>query len=242
MAQKTWALELSDLVQLLTTKAGDRTSSSQEYPPYMWAVHSREANCLSYTKTKFLSNIMTIGAHSFRLVWTISTYITKRFEVYSNLYWWLLQEMWVFFLVTKDETFTSFQQFQHMVEKQTSLVISCQRTDHGSKYLSTNFSNYSAEQGIQRHLTNAHTPQQNGVAERKNRHLYETMRTLLFGANLPTNLWEEALRTANYISNHMPHRALHKTTPFERYSGNKPNVSYLRVHGCRGHEGMDMRK
>lgn len=142
---------------------------------------------------------------------------------------------WVYFLATKDETFKTFRQFQQLTEKQTSLKISCLRTDRGGEYLSTDFNSYCDEQGIHHHLTAAHTPQQNGIAERKNRHLCETMRTLLFGANLPTILWEEALRTSNYIGNRMPHRALHKITPFQRFTGNKPDVSHLKVFGCRAY-------
>ena len=84
-------------------------------------------------------------------------------------------------------------------------------------------------------MTVPHTPQQNGVAERKNRHLCETMRTLLFEAKLPTYLWEEAVRTANYVANRMPHRALKATTPLERFSGKKPDISHLRIFGCRSY-------
>ena len=59
--------------------------------------------------------------------------------------------------------------------------------------------------GIKRQLTTAKTPQQNGIAEHKKGYLCETMRSLLFGANLPTYLWEEAVRAANYISNRVLH-------------------------------------
>lgn len=57
------------------------------------------------------------------------------------------------------------------------------------------------------------------------------MRTLLFGANLPAYLWGEAARTANFVSNRMLHRALHRITPLEKFSGKKPDIS-LRIFGC----------
>jgi hypothetical protein len=66
-------------------------------------------------------------------------------------------------------------------------------------------------------LTTTSTPQQNGVAEHKNRHLLETVRTLLFDAKLPSYLWEEATRKTNYLTNRMPTKALLKTTPFGKY-------------------------
>lgn len=142
---------------------------------------------------------------------------------------------WVYFIASKGDTFSCFQTFHKMTSNETSCALICLRTDRGGEYLSSNFINYCEKHGIQRHLTAAYTPQQNGVAERKNRHLCETMRTLIFGANLPTTLWEEAVRTANYIGNRMPHRTLKSTTPLERYTSQKPNLAHLRIFGCRSY-------
>ena len=87
---------------------------------------------------------------------------------------------WVYFLDVKSDTFTTFQDFQRQVEREMSLSLACLRTDRGGEYLSSEFNTYCTRQGIQRQLTAAYTPQQNGIAERKNRHLCENMRTLLF--------------------------------------------------------------
>ena len=78
-------------------------------------------------------------------------------------------------------------------------------TDRGGKYLSKDFNKYCKLHGIHRQLTVVGTPQQNGVAEWKNIHLYKTMRSLLFGTRLPTFLSAEALETANYVSNRIPY-------------------------------------
>ena len=142
---------------------------------------------------------------------------------------------WVYFLDVKSDTFITFQDFQRQVEREMSLSLACLRTDRGGEYLSSEFNTYCTRQGIQRQFTAAYTPQQNGVAERKNRHLCETMRTLLFDAQLPPILWEEALRTSNYLINRMPHRTLQSSTPLERYSGRKPTISHLRIFGCRSY-------
>jgi hypothetical protein len=72
-------------------------------------------------------------------------------------------------------------------------------------------------------------PQQNGVAERKNHHLLETVHILLFAAKLPNYLWEEAARTAIYLINRMPTKSLAKTIPFGRYFGINP-ISLIFVH------------
>ena len=78
----------------------------------------------------------------------------------------------------------------------------------------------------------AGTLQQNDIIERKNQSLLEAMRSLLFGAQLPTYLWEEAMRTANYLSNQNPTRALHQMILHEKFTGQKPTLSHLRQFGC----------
>jgi hypothetical protein len=138
---------------------------------------------------------------------------------------------WVYFLNTKSETFEVFKQWRAQVEKETHKKLSCLRTDRGGEYLSFEFQHYCKLHGIRRQLTAAGTPQQNGMAERKNRYLLETTRSLLFGAHLPTYLWEEAVKTACYLSNRVPTRALYKITPFEVYTGQRPNLAHLKVFG-----------
>jgi transposase InsO family protein len=75
-----------------------------------------------------------------------------------------------------------------MVEKQIRQPLSCLRTDRGGEFTSLAFNSYCKLYRIRRQLTVARIPQQNGMAERKNRHLYEAMRTLLHDANLPPPL------------------------------------------------------
>ena len=75
-----------------------------------------------------------------------------------------------------------------------------------------------------------YTPQQNGIAERKNRTIMEMARCML--GNLPSFLWEEAVITAIYTLNRCPTKAVEGKTPYEAWTGNKPNISHLRVFGC----------
>ena len=76
-----------------------------------------------------------------------------------------------------------------------------------------------------------YTPQSNGVAERKNWSLKETMNALLNSSGLPQNLWGEAVLTENFILNRVPHRKTQQT-PFEKWKGKMPNLNYLKVWGC----------
>src|SRR5882762_1942585 len=83
-------------------------------------------------------------------------------------------------------------------------------------------------------MMTADTPQHNGVAERMNRTLVETARTLLADAALPNSYWFDAVEYAAYLQNIVPTRSLDEhTTPEEAWSGNKPNVSLTRVFGCK---------
>ena len=78
-----------------------------------------------------------------------------------------------------------------------------------------------------------YTPQQNGVAERKNKSLKEIIRCLLEARNLPPYLWVEAVNCASYIQDRVPHKSVIGVTPFKALMGHKPNVSHLRVFGVR---------
>lgn len=75
-------------------------------------------------------------------------------------------------------------------------------------------------------------PQQNGVAERRNRTLMDMVRSMLSHSTLSVNLWIEALKTAAHILNRVPSKSVPKT-PYELWTGRKPTLNYLRVWGCR---------
>ena len=76
-----------------------------------------------------------------------------------------------------------------------------------------------------------YTPQQNGVAERKNQSLKEMTTYMLESKKLATNLWAEAMHDMEYIQNRVPHSSMKEKTPFKAYFGHKPDVSNLRVFG-----------
>lgn len=82
-------------------------------------------------------------------------------------------------------------------------------------------------------FTVPHTPQQNGVAERKNRTLVECARSMLKSKGLSNSFWAKAINTAAYIKNRSPTKYLEQKTPFEASYGFKPKVSHLRIFGCK---------
>ncbi|CAL9100845.1 unnamed protein product [Musa textilis] len=111
---------------------------------------------------------------------------------------------WVYFLERKSEIFDNFQKFKALVERQNDRCIKTLRTDRGSEFLSNEFNSFCEENSIRRELTAPYTPEQNGVAERKNRTVVEMARSLLKGKHLPNQFWAEAIATAIYLLNISP--------------------------------------
>ncbi|GJV84252.1 ribonuclease H-like domain-containing protein [Tanacetum coccineum] len=85
---------------------------------------------------------------------------------------------------------------------------------------------------IKREFSVARTPQQNGVAKRKNRTLIEAARTMLADSKLPTTFWAEAVNTACYVQNRVLVIKPHNKTPYELFLGRKPALSFMRPFGC----------
>ena len=139
----------------------------------------------------------------------------------------------VYFMKHKSEVFDKFIEFEASVTNDVCKAIGTLRTDNGGEYLSTELQNYLKEKGIRHELTVPHSPQQNGVAERMNRTLVESARSMIAHAALPNIFWAEAISTAAYVRNRLPTTALKENeTPYERWYGRKPDVSHLRVFGC----------
>ncbi|GJY33151.1 ribonuclease H-like domain-containing protein [Tanacetum coccineum] len=88
------------------------------------------------------------------------------------------------------------------------------------------------EKGIKREYSVTKTPQQNGMAERRNRTLIEAARTMLADSKLPTTFWAEAVSTACYVQNRVLVVKPHNKTPYELFRGFKPALSFMRPFGC----------
>ena len=143
------------------------------------------------------------------------------------------RKTWVYFMKEKSEVFSHFQHFKTLAEKQIGMQVKCIRLDGGGEYFSNEFSYYLQKNGIRRQFSCRYTSHQNGVAERKNRHIAEISRALMIEKNMPHSYWAEAISTAVYIMNRMPITAIHDVTPKEKYVGKKPDLSHLKLFGCR---------
>jgi hypothetical protein len=122
---------------------------------------------------------------------------------------------WICLMKSKSEVSSLFQQFHKMIATQYQTNIQVIRTDNGGEFINHSLKDYLNTHGIIHQTTCPYTPQQNGVAERKNRHLLEVVRAFLFEAHMPTSYWGEAVTAGAYIINRVPSSSLQFQTPFE---------------------------
>ena len=133
-----------------------------------------------------------------------------------------------------------FKIFKAEVEKQLDMKIKVVRSDRGGEYYGRYtesgrnpgpFARFLEMEGIVAQYTMPGTPQQNGVAERRNRTLMDMVRSMVSNTNLPDSMWGDALKMAMYVLNRVPTKAVPKT-PFELWTGRKPSLNHFRVWGC----------
>ncbi|GJS87791.1 retrovirus-related pol polyprotein from transposon TNT 1-94 [Tanacetum coccineum] len=106
------------------------------------------------------------------------------------------------------------------------------RCDNGTEFKNNDTNLLCGMKGIKREFSIARTPQQNGVAERKNMTLIEADRTMLAYSLLPTTFWARAVSTACYVQNKVLVTKPHNKTPYELLHGRPPSISLMRHFGC----------
>ncbi|KAK9054827.1 hypothetical protein SSX86_025906 [Deinandra increscens subsp. villosa] len=141
------------------------------------------------------------------------------------------RRVWVYILKHKNESFERFKEWKIEVETQTGKRVKKVRTDNGLEFCNSEFNHYCKLKGIQRHLTVAGNPQQNGLVERMNRTLLNKVRCMLVSSGLPKKFWAEAVVTAAYLVNRSPSTAINLKTPMEIWSGHKGDYKDLKVFG-----------
>lgn len=141
---------------------------------------------------------------------------------------------WVYFLKQKSDVPQTFIHFYNLVQTQYQTQIKILRTDNGSEY--TPLRPFFQDKGLVSQTSCPHSPQQNGVAERKNRIILEMARSMLLESHTPKSFWPDAIGTAVYLLNRLPTKALNHKTPLQILTtqANIPPVLTLppRVFGC----------
>jgi hypothetical protein len=138
---------------------------------------------------------------------------------------------WIFPLVNKYDLFSTFVAFYSFLVNQFSATVRTLQTDWGG-YTCTRLKYFLLDKGISHHLSYPYTPEQNGIAERKHRHIIETTITLLQTTKLPSQFWSYACLTATYLINRMPTPVLLHKSPFKMLFGSSLVLTHLRIFGC----------
>jgi hypothetical protein len=141
----------------------------------------------------------------------------------------------IYFIKKKSEAASAFFKYKAMVENQLGKRIKCLRSDNGTEYLCSEFESYLEKHGIKHEMTVAYTPEQNGVAERRNRTLVEMARCMMIQSQLSPSFWAEAISTANYLRNRCPSRSINGQTPHKLWTGKDFSVKHFQIFGTKGY-------
>lgn len=137
---------------------------------------------------------------------------------------------WVFLMRYKSDSQNILKSFINFAYTQFQATVKEIRVDNGSEFMSMR--EFFQSHGIEYQRTCVYTPQQNGVVERKHRHILVVARALLFHSHLPLEFWGECVLTAVYLINRLPSPLLSNKSPFELLYNKPPSFDHLRVFGC----------
>ncbi|KAJ0909110.1 putative RNA-directed DNA polymerase [Helianthus annuus] len=140
--------------------------------------------------------------------------------------------VWCYLLRNKMEVFENIESFYELLLTQFKVKVKTFRSDNGTEFVNNKMEVFCKTKGIIHQTSCAYTPQQNGVVERKHRHLLNLARSLLFQSGVPLNFWSDCVLTAVYLINRLPSSVLLGKSPYELMFGFKPSFAHLRVFGC----------
>ena len=139
---------------------------------------------------------------------------------------------WVYILKKKSDLYSVFESYLSFVENSSGHKVKRLRSDCGGEYTSTQLQNILNKRGILHQTTAPHTPEHNGVAERKNRTLVEMATAMLLEFHLPPYLWGEAIIYSTFLLNMAPTKAIIDATPYIAWHNTKPDISNIHTFGC----------
>ncbi|CAI7828014.1 unnamed protein product [Closterium sp. NIES-54] len=141
--------------------------------------------------------------------------------------------VWHLNLPSKDMAFEAFVAWLLVAERESGMKLKSFQSDGGGEYTSQRFKQYLAERGIKRFISLPYAHQQQGVAERMNRTLQNTMRKLQRGMRLPNHQWPEVMDHAVMLHNLLSSSSLpNNASPHLLWTGKQGSTKMLRVFGC----------
>lgn len=141
----------------------------------------------------------------------------------------------VYFIKHKSDVMEIFKKYNSMIKNKYMHSVRILHTDNGREYVNKTFKDYLSKEGIVHECTAPYTPEQNGRAERENRTIVESARSMLYARDVSLDLWAEAVNCAVYLLNRTSSSQTPQKTPFELWNGIKPNVGHVRVFGSTGY-------
>ena len=144
-----------------------------------------------------------------------------------------------YLLKAKSDTFTATQKF--IADCAPFGKIKRLRCDNGGEFTSNEFKNFLIKKEIKQEFSSPHSAHQNGTAERSWRTIFDMARCLLINSEVPKSLWTYAVKCAVYIRNRCFNLRTGKT-PFEVFTGKKPNLSNMHVFGSKCHAYIQIKK
>jgi len=139
---------------------------------------------------------------------------------------------WLYPILSKAEVLQCFVKFKLLVENLFISKIKQFQSDNGGEYTSKQFKDYLSQSGILHRLSCPHTSQQNGIAERKHRHIVEVGLTLLAQSGLSPKFWVDSFLNAIYLIKRLLTHVLQQESPFSKLMKRAPDYTLLRTFGC----------
>lgn len=146
---------------------------------------------------------------------------------------------WTILLHTKDQAKHKLIEWHAWAERQSGHQLGEFHSDRGSEFVNDMLMGHYRSQGVQCTFSNPDSPEQNGIAEARNKQVGIFTRTLLIQSGAPVSYWNYASQHATLLNNLVPHRLLGGTTPYQAWHHSVPSLHRLRVWGCTGHVLMN---
>ena len=198
--------------------------------PQFSSLLSLDCESCQFAKHHRLSNSLRINKRasaSFKLVhldvWGLCPVVfpigSRYFVTFVDDY---SRTTWLYLMKNRSELFSHFRAFCAEIHTQFHVYVQNLRSDNAKEYVSEQFQSFMLQNGILHHTSYVDTLAQNGVAERKNRHLLETAKTLFFQMHVPKHFLADAVSTTCFLINRMPSSVLNWDTPYHILFPNKP--------------------